>query len=412
MCMKRVITLLKFSLLACLATSIGVALAGCAALASNSPTPTPLPQVVSTEQTTFTVTKGPITAERDIQGEVIPTHQDQLFFRATGSVDQVNFKDGDTFKKGDVIAELQIDDLLSQLQQAQIDLKVSQDNLAVDKLQRADNVQQAQSDAVIAQKQVDLATITLNSASDTDIQIAQINLDIANEKLKTAQSYLALVQGQVNSDLEQVVQKNQVAVDRLQSQISDRQLIAPYDGILLHIAVSPGQNANAYDDTVALVGDPSQLIIQIPYDNQLVTTLNVNTEAYLYINPDKNPMYPIKYIPDFLPITSNKQGYSTSSSGLITVNYLYFAMPETIPADQAPVGSRVNLLVILGKKQDALLLPPPAIRGNDAFKYVIVLEDGYHRRVEVVSLGIQTTTEWEVIANNLKEGDVVLGPSQ
>jgi len=41
-----------------------------------------------------------------------------------------------------------------------------------------------------------------------------------------------------------------------------------------------------------------------------------------------------------------------------------------------------------------------------------VLEDNYHRRVEVVSLGIQSTTQWEVISDNLKEGDVVLGPNQ
>ncbi len=79
---------------------------------------------------------------------------------------------------------------------------------------------------------------------------------------------------------------------------------------------------------------------------------------------------------------------------------------------QLPVGSQVNLHIVLGSKQDALLLPPPAIRGNDVFKYVIVLEDTYHRRVEVVAIGIQTTQEWEVISPDLKEGDVVLGPTQ
>ena len=73
------------------------------------------------------------------------------------------------------------------------------------------------------------------------------------------------------------------------------------------------------------------------------------------------------------------------------------------------MGNAVRLNVILASKQDALLLSPAAIRGNDSFKYVIVLEDAYHRRVEVVTIGVKTVDKWEVIAN-LKAGDQILGP--
>ncbi len=260
--LKRVNFLVRLGLFAFLAPSLVLSLAGCSALGGNSPTPTPLPQVVSTEQITFQVKKGPIVALRDIQGEVVPTRQDKLYFRASGFVDQINVKDGDMFKKGDILAELQVSDLLDQLQQAQIDLQVAQNNLNSDNLQRAYDIQQSESDAVIAQKQVDLATITLNNSAGSQREIAQINLDIAQEKLKTAQSWLALVQGRVNSDLEQVVQKNQLAVSRLEKQISDRRLIAPYDGVVLHIAVIPGMSVTAYDETVAMVGDPTDLVIQ------------------------------------------------------------------------------------------------------------------------------------------------------
>jgi hypothetical protein len=64
---------------------------------------------------------------------------------------------------------------------------------------------------------------------------------------------------------------------------------------------------------------------------------------------------------------------------------------------------------VLGDKKDALLLPPPAIRGNQEFNYVIVLEDDYHRRVEVVQIGVKTSDKWEIVGN-LEEGDLVLGP--
>jgi multidrug efflux pump subunit AcrA (membrane-fusion protein) len=389
-----------------------ISLAGCASGGPNGPTPTPIPQLVSTQQITFKVERGPIEAQREISGEVVTAVQDKLYFRATGNVDQINVKTGDTFKKGDVLAELQINDLLDQLQQAQIDLKVAQDNLNIDKLQKAYDLQQAQSDGVIAQKDVDLATIALNNSSGTQRQSAQINLDIAQEKLKTAQALLDLVKGKANSDLEQVVAKNQLTVGRLQKQIADRQLIAPYDGVVLNIKLSPGISVTAYDDTVAMVGNPNQLVIQVPWDNQLSTTLTPTTPVSLYLNQDKSTMYPVKYIPEFLPISSSTGGITSGSGGTISLNFLYFNAPDNLTYEQLPVGNRVTLQIILGNKQDALLLPPPAIRGNDIFKYVIVLEDNYHRRVEVVSLGIQTTQKWEVISPDLKEGDVVLGPNQ
>ena len=191
-----------------LITIMVISLTGCTSGNSNGATPTPLPQLVSSQETTFTVTRGPIVNEDDIQGEIVPTKQDKLFFRQSDVVDQVYFGPGDTFKKGDVLASLQLGNLQTQLQQAQIDLSVAQDNLAVDKLQQAYNLQQAQSNAAIAQDQVELATIDLQNAVGTQLQIAKLNLDIDNERLKVAQANLALIEGQVNSNLEQIVQKD------------------------------------------------------------------------------------------------------------------------------------------------------------------------------------------------------------
>jgi hypothetical protein len=136
--------------------------------------------------------------------------------------------------------------------------------------------------------------------------------------------------------------------------------------------------------------------------------VDTSTEAYLFPTKEEEPKYPVKFIPNFLPISNKQEGLTTKGSD-ITVNFLYFAIPEGLPADQIPVGSRVNLRIILGSKDNVLLLPPPAIRGNDTFSYVIVLEDDYHRRVEVVAIGVKTIEKWEIIAN-LKEGDLVLGP--
>ena len=399
--------MLKKLVVVLLSVCLVISLVGCSNVGENVATPTPLPQVVNTEKVVFEVERGSIISQREVVGEIVPANQDKLFFSASGNVSRVMVKSGDLVKKGDVLAELQLDDLLDQLQQARIDLEISQANYATEKLQRAYDVQQAESEVIIWQAQVQMAKNRLEMSVGAQKDDDQLNLEIAQEKLKTAQAWLALVRGKVNSEIDQVVKRNQLSVDRLERLVAERQVIAPYDGIVLFCPFIPGNPAEAYNNAI-LLGDPTNLVVQISWDYEIINTVDSSTVVYLYINKTKDPKYPVKFIPDFLPISNKKEGISTQGD-TISLNYLFFSVPEDLPRDQIPVGNRVNLLIVLGDKKDALLLPPPAIRGNQEFKYVIVLEDDYHRRVEVVQIGVKTSDKWEIVGN-LKEGDLVLGP--
>jgi adenine deaminase len=66
-------------------------------------------------------------------------------------------------------------------------------------------------------------------------------------------------------------------------------------------------------------------------------------------------------------------------------------------------------VITLGRKDDALLLPPAAIREYRGLNFVIVQEGERRRRVEIQKIGLKSTDHWEVIAD-LQEGDQVLGP--
>ncbi len=385
-----------------------VSLAGCASGAQSSATPTPLPQIDSSQQIIFTVERGPIISQRDITAEIVPARQDKLYFSTSGFISRVLVQRGDQFKKGDLLAELVQDDLLDQLQQAQIDLELSQQNLAIDQAQKAYDLQQAESEAIIAQSQVELAQIDLDSAVETQQAVAQLNLAIAQEHLKTAEARLALVRARVDTHLDQVVERNQNTVDRLNRLIAQRQLIAPYDGIVMALSLVPGLEATAFA-TVAVVGDPTHIVAQVQWDHELLNNVDASTAAYLYPTKEPEPSYPVTFIPNFMPISNEASGITETPSGDIIINFLYFAIPDDTPRDVVSVGTAVRLNVILGREDDALLLSPAAIRGTDAFSYVIVLEDDYHRRVEIVRIGVKTAEQWAVIAN-LQAGDQILGP--
>jgi adenine deaminase len=67
------------------------------------------------------------------------------------------------------------------------------------------------------------------------------------------------------------------------------------------------------------------------------------------------------------------------------------------------------LIVVIGRKDEALLLAPAAIREYRGQYFVVVLEGDRRRRVEINEIGLKTTDLWEVIGD-LKAGDQVQGP--
>lgn len=384
-----------------------VLLAACSAIGRESPTPTPLPALASTEKVIFSVERGPIVAQRDFYAEVVPAQQEELFFRASGFIARLAIEEGDRVKQGDVLAELQVDDLLNQLEQARLDLQTAQDNANNAELQRAYELQRATSDVTILQLQAIQAQQRADQAYGAAKEAAQTDLQITQERLKTAQAELTLMQGKKDTGSLAVVERAQLTVSRLETLLSERQIVAPYDGMVLKRYAKAGQNVDAFN-LVFTVGVPNSLVVRIAYDDQMANVLEPTSEAYMSLTRSKEQLHPVKYLPDFLPVTNKKSGLQIQGSD-VRLNYFYFTIPDDILPEQLSVGAGVTLVVILGRKEDALLLSPAAVRGSDAFRYVIVLEDDTHRRVEILQVGLTSDKYWEVIAN-LKEGDRVLGP--
>ncbi len=376
----------------------------CSSTGASVATPTPIPPIEQYEKAVFTVERGPIISEQQISGAVVPSRQDELFFRNSGFVTRVTVKEGDIVKAGDLMAEMQVDDLLNQLEQARIDLEVAQSNLQNKQEEQKYAVQRAQIDVNVWQDRVDLANLELsNSYVGPNRDRAQINLDIAQQNL--ALSELALQQAQESASPyeEQAVQRNQLAVQRLESLLDERRIVAPYDGIVLRTAVKPGQSIEAY--TVAFrFGDPSDLVVRSQWDIDLSQELNKNTEVYLSPTSESTDSYLVSFLPNFLPV-----GDKATETTSFTNDYFYFSIPKDVPEGEFQVGRTVSLNVIIGRKDDALLLPPAAIRSYRGQYFVIVLDGDRRRRVEIFEIGLKAVDRWEVDAD-LNVGDQVLGP--
>lgn len=379
-------------------------LAACGAGGGAQATPTPLPPLVRYEQGIFTVEQGPIVSEKSLLGEIVPARQDQLFFRASGFVTRITVKRGDLVKAGDVLAELQIDDLLAQLQQAQIDLEVAKADLEKYRIQHDYEVSRARAEVAIWEKRLAMAQLEVDNSYGVARDMALLNYDITEQNLIMAQEALRLKEQETNPYAEQVVKRNELAVQRLQTLLSERQIIAPYDGIILRVNIREGQSVEGYS-TAFDIGDPNDLVVRAQFDWELRDTLSSSTEAYMALSTDSDQRWRVTFLPNFLPISQT----ASASSLVPTADFFYFDLPEENASPEFTVGRSVFLTVILGRKDNALLLPPAAIREYKGLYFVIVQDGDHRRRVEINEIGLKAPDRWEVIAD-LQPGDKVVGP--
>jgi HlyD family secretion protein len=146
---------LAFVVLAMLLPLLTACGAPAATAQQEPPTPTPLPPDPALERPTYKVESGTIERLLEVNGRITPVDLVRLAFHRSGRINTVSVKRGDIVKAGDVLAELQQEEALDELREAE------------------DTVVQAKRDLADAQK-----------AQAKKIKQAQLALENANEDLK------------------------------------------------------------------------------------------------------------------------------------------------------------------------------------------------------------------------------------
>src|SRR3954466_12091817 len=122
-------------------------LAACGASSAapaEPPTPTPLPPDPALERPTYTVKRDAIDQLLTVNGRVTPVDLTRLSFKRDGRVNTVGFARGDTVKQGDLLAELQQEEQLDELREAQDGLVQSQRDLENARKEQSKKIEQAQ----------------------------------------------------------------------------------------------------------------------------------------------------------------------------------------------------------------------------------------------------------------------------
>jgi multidrug efflux pump subunit AcrA (membrane-fusion protein) len=257
---------------------------------------------------------------------------------------------------------------------------------------------------VVLEKRLEMAQIEVDNSSGAARDIALLNYDITEQNLLMAQQSLALKEQETNPYAEQVIKRNELSLQRLETLLSERQIIAPYNGVVLRVNIREGQGVEGYT-TAFDIGDPNDLVVRAQFDWELRDKLSSTTEANLYLSTDSEESWPVTFLPNFLPISQT----AATDSLVPTADFFYFDLPEENVTEAFTVGRSIFLTIILGRKENALLLPPAAIREYKGLYFVIVQDGERRRRVEINEIGLKSIDRWEIIAD-LQPGDQVVGP--
>lgn len=303
-------------------------------------------------------------------------------------------------------------------------------------------------EAAIARRQVDLAQARAQNAQDAEllpnqiqVSIAELHLDqvtttnryeaylayaqLALAEVQYAQTLLAtereagrsveeaqaqLQIAQISSNLltstyQLDVDAARIQVERVQTlyqlateQLSNTQLLAPFDGIIVAIEKRSGDQIEAYD-SIGVIADPAELWIVATVLSEYINRIAVGQPVAIRLDAFPNR----SYSGSVLQIASQSDLWQGRSAYEVTIA---FEEGQDVPAI-IRMGADVS---IAGRsKDDVLVVPAQAIMTIAGQQYVEVVGEGGQVERVPVETGISNGSETEIVAG-LQTGQVIRIP--
>jgi RND family efflux transporter MFP subunit len=205
----------------------------------------------------------------------------------------------------------------------------------------------------------------------------------------------------VQPQFAQAVAEAEMDLVDIQAQITDTQILAPFDGEVVAVYTSAGKAVEGFKPLL-VVADPSELEVTAELRADEMRRLSEG-QAVTAIPAD----YPGQELLGSIRSLPYPYGSGGSGSSLEAVDRVAHLAVDCGDLAVEP-GDLVRVTVVLEQKDNVLWLPPAAIRTFEGRRFVVLQEGAGQRRVDV-TLGIESEDRVEIV-EGLKEGEVVVGP--
>ncbi len=353
------------------------------------------------------VEKGDLAKSVVATGKVTPITKVEIKSKASGIVKKLYVDAGDTVKKGQVLAELDRDEIEAQVNSARAQLLSSEAN---EKAAEAD-MKRAQVDAEgvdiptlqrAYERAQDMAKSGVVSASALDdaqrAYILAVNKrDVAKAQLVVSKAKVA----QAHAD----VQKSDASLKQLEEQLSYTTIESPIDGVVLSRDVEMGDAVSSIlvlgsaATLVMTIGDTSEVYVKGKVDESDIGKVYLGQPARIRVETFKDKTF-TGHVTKISPMGVEKDNVTTFEVRVSINN----------PGGELKAEMTANAEIILDEHKNVLMIPEGAILYDKDKKASTEVPDPKAKdgkRKVALTIGISNGAKTEVLSG-LKEGDQVV----
>jgi macrolide-specific efflux system membrane fusion protein len=345
----------------------------------------------TTSVATSPVTRGSIEQTVVATGTIKPWQLVSVGAQASGRIESLKVKLGDSVKAGDLIAEIDSRTQLNTLKSAQAALKNAQANRQV----QIANLRQYEADF---ERQKTMLAAEASSRADYDS--AKASLDATRAQI---------------SALDATIAQQETDVANAQTNLGYTQITAPIDGTVLAIVSKQGQtvNANQTTPTIVMLGSLEKMTIYAEISEADVIKTKVGQPVYFNIlgNSDQRYTSTLRSIAPAPESITSEDSSSSSSSTSTSSSAIYYngLFDVDNPDGVLRTYMTAQVSIVLGSAENVLTVPSAALgpKMRDGSRMLRVLDgDGQPQpRKVVVGLDNNATAE---IKSGVTEGEQVV----
>lgn len=308
---------------------------------------------------------------------------------------------GDKVKKGDLLAQLVTNNLESQIQQQEINIK---------KLQLENELLKSN-----VKKEVEFARIQLNNTKEqlenainkpdnlSQQEINALKEQVLKQEIILENSKLSLKNNIKISEL--TIKQNDLLLTSLKKQFTASNLVSPFDGTVTYVKpINEGEIVEAYK-TIISVADLSSLMVEYSGDQVDKFALGMKVKI---INEDNDYTGEVVATPSDMPADADKK---MKKSTWIRVNEPLknlkdIEINKNEELSELEIGKSVQIVLLLLRKENAIFIPKNLIHNDGKRNYVRVFENDIKKERDIV-LGDDNVTD-VLVLSGLDVGDKVV----
>lgn len=359
----------------------------------------------------FMVTEGEV-SNKDLsqkivlQGELRSKNRSEIIADLSETINDIRVKEGDTVKKGDILAVLDSRSINNDINTARMALSMSEATIkekmgqdVIYNLQK--DIEARNLDLQDAQRKFDTTKALFESGGETKENYDNAELSLKRAKIALDQSKQKLSDAKTLKDSDKKsIESQKTALNNKISDLEKTILRSPIDGTVTRVSAKVGTSAKSVSGPLFVVEDLENMEVKIKVGDFDIGKVKLGQKAIIKTQSMEDRTVE-GVVSNIYPTAESKDGNATGKEMIVPVIIdVHGKDPQLI------TGLPVETTIQTAAKKGVLSIPYEAIYEKpDKTKVVFKIEKNHTLKEIPVQTGLQGELDVEVIAKDLKAKD-------